>query len=186
MEAPPRFAPNIVQGKSYDLADPAAAPYFGQLLQLLLGAVVELNSASPGTGPDQSSRPAAGSLPAGPAILPGSRAGRLPPPLRHQRHPHPAGPASRPHQARHQKAGSTGSTTGCCCCAPTSTPCTTAATWASIPPTGCASAPACAPTSATATSSTPAQDKPSSYPNAAPTDPSREFLQWHLDEVFQT
>jgi putative restriction endonuclease len=44
---PPRFAPNIVQGKSYDLADPSVAPYFGELLQLILGAVVELDFSQP-------------------------------------------------------------------------------------------------------------------------------------------
>jgi putative restriction endonuclease len=46
-EAPPRFAPNIVQGKSYDLADQSVAPYFRMLLQLLLGAVVELDFRQP-------------------------------------------------------------------------------------------------------------------------------------------
>lgn len=44
---PPQFAPNIVQGKSYDLADRAVAPYFGELLQLLLGAQVELDLSEP-------------------------------------------------------------------------------------------------------------------------------------------
>ena len=46
-EPPARFAPNIVQGKSYDLADQSAAPYFRMLLQLLLGAVVELDFTQP-------------------------------------------------------------------------------------------------------------------------------------------
>jgi putative restriction endonuclease len=44
---PPRFSPNIVQGKSYDLADRSVAPYFGELLHLLLGAGVELDFAEP-------------------------------------------------------------------------------------------------------------------------------------------
>jgi putative restriction endonuclease len=44
---PPRFAPNIVQGKSYDLADPSVAPYFAEPLRLLLGAVVELDFSQP-------------------------------------------------------------------------------------------------------------------------------------------
>lgn len=47
VEAPPRFAPNIVQGKSYDLADQSVAPYFRVLLQLLLGGVVELDFSQP-------------------------------------------------------------------------------------------------------------------------------------------
>lgn len=46
-EAPPRFARNIVQGKSYDLADQSVAPYFGELLHLLLGAVVEVDFSEP-------------------------------------------------------------------------------------------------------------------------------------------
>jgi putative restriction endonuclease len=41
--APPGFARNIVQGKSYDLADQAVAPYFRELLDLLLGIVVEVD-----------------------------------------------------------------------------------------------------------------------------------------------
>jgi HNH endonuclease len=46
-EAPPKFAPNIVQGKSYDLADPAVAPYFAALLRRVLGAEVELDFTQP-------------------------------------------------------------------------------------------------------------------------------------------
>jgi len=46
-EPPPRFAANIVQGKSYDLADQSVAPYFQVLLELLLGAVVELDFRQP-------------------------------------------------------------------------------------------------------------------------------------------
>jgi putative restriction endonuclease len=46
-EPPPEFAPNIVQGKSYDLSDPSVAPYFADLLQLTLGAAVELDFSQP-------------------------------------------------------------------------------------------------------------------------------------------
>ena len=46
-EPPPRFAPNIVQGKSYDLADPAVAPYFTGLLQRILGTAIELDFSQP-------------------------------------------------------------------------------------------------------------------------------------------
>ncbi len=42
-DPPPQFARNIVQGKSYDLADPAVAPYFAGLMQRILGAAVELD-----------------------------------------------------------------------------------------------------------------------------------------------
>jgi putative restriction endonuclease len=46
-DPPPQFARNIVQGKSYDLADPAVAPYFADLLQLILGTAVELDFSQP-------------------------------------------------------------------------------------------------------------------------------------------
>jgi putative restriction endonuclease len=44
---PPGFAANIVQGKGYDLAERSAAPYFGELLQLLLGVSVEVDLSQP-------------------------------------------------------------------------------------------------------------------------------------------
>jgi putative restriction endonuclease len=47
MEPPPGFAPNIVQGKTYDLADPLVAPYFGELLYRILGAVVDVDFSEP-------------------------------------------------------------------------------------------------------------------------------------------
>jgi putative restriction endonuclease len=47
MAPPPGFARNIVQGKSYDLAEPSVAPYFADLMQLTLGAVVELDFSQP-------------------------------------------------------------------------------------------------------------------------------------------
>lgn len=46
-DPPPRFAPNIVQGKGYDLADLSVAPYFEDLLRLLLGAVIEVDFSEP-------------------------------------------------------------------------------------------------------------------------------------------
>ena len=46
-DPPPQFAPNIVQGKSYDMADPAVAGYFADILQLTLGATVELDFSQP-------------------------------------------------------------------------------------------------------------------------------------------
>jgi putative restriction endonuclease len=45
--APPNFAPSIVQGKSYDLADAATAPYFGDLLRRLLGFDLEVDLSAP-------------------------------------------------------------------------------------------------------------------------------------------
>lgn len=47
MAPPAGFAPNIVQGKSYDLADRSVAAYFTDLLQLILGAVVEVDFSQP-------------------------------------------------------------------------------------------------------------------------------------------
>jgi putative restriction endonuclease len=44
---PPGFAANIVQGKGYDLADSAVASYFGELLQRLVSVPVELDLAEP-------------------------------------------------------------------------------------------------------------------------------------------
>ncbi len=46
-DPPPQFARNIVPGKSYDLADPAVAPYFADLLQLILGTEVEPDFSQP-------------------------------------------------------------------------------------------------------------------------------------------
>lgn len=47
MPAPLGLAANIVQGKGYDLADSGLATYFGELLQRLIGASMELDLAEP-------------------------------------------------------------------------------------------------------------------------------------------
>lgn len=44
---PPQFSPNVVQGKGYDLADPQWAPYFTDLLHRVLGAPVHVDLAQP-------------------------------------------------------------------------------------------------------------------------------------------
>jgi putative restriction endonuclease len=44
---PPDFAPNIVQGKSYDLAERSAASYFEELVQRVLGVTVEIDLSQP-------------------------------------------------------------------------------------------------------------------------------------------
>lgn len=44
---PPRFAPNIVQGKGYDLAVQPDMTYFAELMQMLLGAQIELDLSEP-------------------------------------------------------------------------------------------------------------------------------------------
>jgi putative restriction endonuclease len=46
-DAPPAFSPNIVQGKSYDLADQAVEPYFQELLLWLLGTDIEIDLSQP-------------------------------------------------------------------------------------------------------------------------------------------
>jgi putative restriction endonuclease len=47
VDPPPDFARNIVQGKSYDLADQSVAAYFSDLLHLILGVVVEVDFSQP-------------------------------------------------------------------------------------------------------------------------------------------
>lgn len=44
---PPDFAPNIVQGKGYDLASPIVSAYFGDLMQRMLGVRVEIDFSEP-------------------------------------------------------------------------------------------------------------------------------------------
>lgn len=44
---PPDFAPNIVQGKSFDLADERSAVYFDGLLHRVLGVTIELDLSEP-------------------------------------------------------------------------------------------------------------------------------------------
>lgn len=45
--APPKFALNIVQGKSYDLRDPMSASYFEHLLAQLLGKTIDIDLHEP-------------------------------------------------------------------------------------------------------------------------------------------
>lgn len=47
VEPPPGFAPNVVQGKTYDLTDTASADYFGHLIHRLIGTEVELDLSAP-------------------------------------------------------------------------------------------------------------------------------------------
>jgi putative restriction endonuclease len=46
-DPPPEFSSNIVQGKSYDMADPRYAGYFGDLMQLVLGVAIEIDFSQP-------------------------------------------------------------------------------------------------------------------------------------------
>lgn len=46
-DAPPAFARNIVQGKSYDMAEPSTASYFADLLWLTLGTEVQVDFSQP-------------------------------------------------------------------------------------------------------------------------------------------
>ena len=52
-DPPPEFAPNVVQGKGYDLAVAASAGYFGSLITRLLGVPIEIDLGEPWhrTGP---------------------------------------------------------------------------------------------------------------------------------------
>ncbi|SCE97413.1 HNH endonuclease [Micromonospora mirobrigensis] len=47
VDPPPRFAPNVVQGKTYDLADRSVAGYFDLLIHRLIGTTVELDLSEP-------------------------------------------------------------------------------------------------------------------------------------------
>jgi putative restriction endonuclease len=44
---PPDFAPNVVQGKSYDLANPSVSGYFSDLMQRILGVSIEIDFSEP-------------------------------------------------------------------------------------------------------------------------------------------
>lgn len=46
-DPPPDFAPSLVQGKGYDLAAPSVEPYFEELLARLLGAPIEIDLSQP-------------------------------------------------------------------------------------------------------------------------------------------
>ncbi len=52
-QPPPGFAANIVQGKTYDMSEPQATGYFGDLMQLVLGRKIEIDLGQPwhDTGP---------------------------------------------------------------------------------------------------------------------------------------
>jgi putative restriction endonuclease len=46
-DPPPEFSSSIVQGKSYDMADPRYTAYFGDLMQLVLGLAIEIDFSQP-------------------------------------------------------------------------------------------------------------------------------------------
>ncbi len=50
-DPPPRFAPAIVHGKSYDLAHDASGPYFQDPLDRLLGSTVAIDLSEPWNRP---------------------------------------------------------------------------------------------------------------------------------------
>ncbi len=174
VDPPPQFAPNVVQGKTYDLSDARWAPYFHDLLRRLLGTDTDLTLDL--AEPWHRDGPVYGDLRLAPQRL-GQQAfqavsltrtsgGARSPATR-------SGPCCKPRTSgRCPPAVSTVSTTGCCC-GPTSTPCTTAATSASTHTTACWSARGFARSSATVSSSTARRGKPSHCPNAVPTGPTR-------------
>ncbi|WP_452464782.1 hypothetical protein [Nonomuraea recticatena] len=152
----PAFASNIVQGKSYDLAAHAAAPYFHGLLgRMGIGAGIDLSE------PWHRDGPVFGDPRLAPRRL-GQQAFQAVVLHAYDRRCAITGDKIRPVlQAAHIRpspvAANTAWTTDCYC-ARTCTPCTTAATWPSIPGIGCWSAPGCAKSSATARSSTAGQE----------------------------
>jgi putative restriction endonuclease len=50
-EPPPGFASNIVQGKTYDLADRQVSGYFADLMQFVLGKAIEIDFSQPWHAP---------------------------------------------------------------------------------------------------------------------------------------
>lgn len=171
VDPPPDFAPNIVQGKSYDLSELSARSYFEDLLRNLLGvsSTVDLSepwhrlvlrTAIPASYRSASvrvrSRPSSSRHTAGGAPSPARRSDPY---------------FRRLTSGRSRKAASTGSTTAYCS-ARICTPCTTAVTSASTRSTGSWSALACGRSSTTATISTPDPAPRSRCPNDAPTDPA--------------
>ncbi len=46
-EPPPEFAPNVVQGKSYDLSARPVSGYFAELMHLVLGGAIEIDFSQP-------------------------------------------------------------------------------------------------------------------------------------------
>jgi putative restriction endonuclease len=50
-EPPPGFASNIVQGKTYEMADRQVSGYFGDLMQLVLGKAIEIDFSQPWHAP---------------------------------------------------------------------------------------------------------------------------------------
>ena len=170
-DPPPQFARNIVQGKSYELADPAVAPYFADLLQLILGAAVELDFSQPWHRPgpvfgDPRLAPYRLGQQSFKAVVLDSYhrrcaiSGTHIPPVLQAAHIRPVtkggGAPTR------QRAAAPGQI---------STPCSTAGTSAWTRSTACSYARAFGRTSATVTSSTQRPGSASTYPNAAPTGP---------------
>ena len=47
VDPPPAFSPNIVQGKGYELSEPGVSGYFAELLQQVLGGSFELDFSEP-------------------------------------------------------------------------------------------------------------------------------------------
>jgi hypothetical protein len=165
---PPDFAPNIVQGKSYDLAAPESAGFFQNLIGRLLGAPLEIDLSQPWHRPGpiygdpRLARNAWASNPSRPSSSTPTTAAARSPGRRSDRYCKPRT------SAPYRPAANIASTTACYC-APTCTPSSTAGTSRSIRNTGCWSVPGYATSSATENSSTPAPDNSSRYPTVPPT-----------------
>ena len=183
---PPRdFATNIVQGKGYDLAVPGIADEFAPLMARLLDADIEVDVSKPWHRPgpvygDPRLRPAA------PRTAGVSRdcATCLPPPMRHHRSRRSVQCFRPPTSVRFPRAVNIASTTACCS-ALMYTSCTTAAILASIPDIDLIVSPRLREEFGNGESSMPLRASRSPCPNAGGRPPNREFLQWHLDEVFK-
>ncbi len=129
-EPPTDFAPNLVQGRTYDLTDQATRLYFDLLFTRLLGHQVQLDSESPWH--------ASGEIYGDSRLVPhrlGQRAFQAVVLGAYNYRCAVTGDRIRPVSKRptfcpFPEAARTGSTMDCFC-APTFTPCSTVATWAS-------------------------------------------------------
>jgi hypothetical protein len=161
-DPPPGFALNIVQGKSYDMADVQVSQYFGDLMQLVLGKAIEIDFSQPWHK--------AGPVFGDPRLAPydwdnslskPSSSGRI---TGTARSPRPRSvPYSRQHTSGLSPTVVSTASIMDCSCAPMCTPCSTAAISRLTTSTGYWSARACGANSETATTSTPKSARSSTY-----------------------
>ena len=182
--APPGFAGNIVQGKGYDLAERSVAPYFGELVELLLGVSLELDLSQPSSARAGIWRSSACAVSAGPTGVQGGRPRCLSPAVRGHRHAHSPWFSRQRTSARLLRAASTGSMKSCCS-GRTSTPSSTAVTSSVDPEYRLRVSPPLREEFGNGEQFYAKAGQVIELPARRADRPHREFLEWHLDEVFK-